>query len=126
MIHIPRLQARFRSVTQAIAVVAAMLALGIPCRAERPSEKEYLFPKDGGVYVGADYYPEHWPQERWETDLKMMKEAGFNIVRVAEFSWILFEPEEGRYEFDWLDRWLKLAGKYDIKVIVGTPTAIMP
>ena len=88
--------------------------------------QEYLFPKDGGIYVGVDYYPEHWPQERWETDLRMMNEAGFNVVRVAEFSWVLFEPEEGKYEFDWLDRWLKLADKHDIKVIVGTPTAIMP
>ena len=47
----------------------------------------------------------------------MMKEAGFNIVRVAEFSWVLFEPEEGKYQFDWLDRWLKLAKKYDVKAI---------
>jgi beta-galactosidase len=39
---------------------------------------------------------------------------------------VLFEPEEGKYEFDWLDRWMKLADKYGIKVIVGTPTAIMP
>ena len=70
--------------------------------------------------------PEHWPEERWETDLRMMHEAGFNVVRVAEFSWVLFEPSEGEFEFDWLDRWLELAEKYDIKVIVGTPTAIMP
>ena len=75
---------------------------------------------------GVDYYPEHWPEERWETDLRMMKDAGFNIVRVAEFSWVLFEPQEGRYEFDWLDRWLNLVDKYGIKVIIGTPTAIMP
>jgi beta-galactosidase len=76
--------------------------------------------------VGVDYYPEHWPQERWETDLRMMKEAGFNIVRVAEFSWVLFEPREGEFDFSWLDKWLELAQKYDVKVIIGTPTAIMP
>ena len=109
-----------------ILVPLALYGAASAVHAQRPSTQEYLFPKDGGIYVGADYYPEHWPEERWETDLRMMKEAGFNIVRVAEFSWILFEPEEGKYEFDWLDRWLKLAEKYDIKVIVGTPTAIMP
>ena len=91
MIRVPGQQFAFRRATQAIVLVVAMLALGMPCRAERPSEKEYLFPKEGGVYIGADYYPEHWPEERWETDLRMMKEAGFNIVRVAEFSWVLFE-----------------------------------
>ena len=90
-------------------VPMALYGAASAAEAQRPSAQEYLFPKDGGMYVGADYYPEHWPQERWETDLRMMKEAGFNIVRVAEFSWVLFEPEEGKYEFDWLDRWLKLA-----------------
>ena len=29
------------------------------------------------MYFGADYYPEHWPRERWETDAKLMQEAGF-------------------------------------------------
>ena len=57
---------------------------------------------------------------------RMMKEAGFNIVRVAEFSWVLFEPSEGEFDFSWLDRWLELAEKHDMKVIIGTPTAIMP
>ena len=98
----------------------------LPVHAEASSEEDYLFPKDGGIYVGADYYPEHWPEDRWETDLQMMQDAGFNIVRVAEFSWVLFEPEEGKYQFDWLDRWLTLAKKHNIRAIVGTPTAIMP
>ena len=35
---------------------------------------------------GVDYYPEHWPQERWPLDAKMMKEAHINIVRLAEFA----------------------------------------
>ena len=56
----------------------------------------------------------------------MMQDAGFNIVRVAEFSWVLFEPEEGKYDFDWLDRWLALAKKHNVRAILGTPTAIMP
>jgi beta-galactosidase len=110
-----------------IGLVAAMFFWGgMPCRAERPSAGAYLFPMQDRIYVGADYYPEHWPEERWETDLRLMREAGFNIARVAEFSWVLFEPEEGIYEFDWLDRWLKLAGEHGIKAIIGTPTAIMP
>jgi len=39
---------------------------------------------------------------------------------------VLFEPSEGQYDFRWLDRWLELAKKHDVKVILGTPTAIMP
>lgn len=91
-----------------------------------PTSNNYLLPGGDNIYVGVDYYPEHWPEERWETDLRMMKEAGLNIVRVAEFSWVLFEPSEGEFDFSWLDRWLELAKKYDIHVILGTPTAIMP
>ena len=60
------------------------------------------------MYIGADYYPEHWPKERWETDIRLMKEAGFNIVRLAEFSWINMEPVEGRFKFTWLDEVLEL------------------
>ena len=78
------------------------------------------------IFVGADYYPEHWPRQRWETDIKLMKQAGFNIVRLAEFSWINLEPTEGQFEFQWLDDVLDLLQKYDIKAIICTPTAVMP
>ena len=78
------------------------------------------------MYIGVDYYPEHWPRERWETDAKLMKEAGFNIVRLAEFAWIDMEPREGQFEFAWLDDAVKLLARYDIDVILGTPTAVMP
>ena len=46
------------------------------------------------MYIGADYYLEHWPQEHWETDARMMHQAGFNIVRLAEFARIDLEPRE--------------------------------
>ncbi len=78
------------------------------------------------MYVGADYYPEHWPRERWDTDARLMQEAGFNVVRLAEFAWVFMEPEEGRFEFGWLDDALGLLGKHAISVILCTPTAVMP
>jgi beta-galactosidase len=78
------------------------------------------------MYIGVDYYPEHWPQERWETDARMMQEAGFNIVRLAEFAWVNMEPQEGKFEFSWLDKALDILNKFGIKAILGTPTAVMP
>ena len=78
------------------------------------------------MYVGADYYPEHWPRDRWETDARLMQEAGFNIVRLAEFAWINMEPTEGQYEFGWLDEALGVLADRGISVILGTPTAVMP
>ncbi|MDX2055620.1 MAG: beta-galactosidase [Polyangiaceae bacterium] len=78
------------------------------------------------MHVGVDYYPEHWPRARWETDAKLMKKAGFNTVRLAEFAWVKMEPEEGKYDFEWLDDALAVLGKQGISAILGTPTAVMP
>ncbi|MEI6518495.1 MAG: beta-galactosidase [bacterium] len=78
------------------------------------------------MYVGVDYYPEHWAPERWETDARLMSEAGFNVVRLAEFAWVMMEPEEGKYEFGWLDDALAILKKYGISAILGTPTGSMP
>jgi len=78
------------------------------------------------MYVGVDYYPEHWPVERWETDAALMQKAGFNVVRMAEFAWVNLEPEEGTFEFGWLDRILSILVKRGIRAILGTPTAVMP
>jgi beta-galactosidase len=78
------------------------------------------------MYIGADYYPEHVLPEQWERDASLMKRAGFNVTRLAEFAWIFMEPEEGRFTFEWLDEAIKSLGRHGIKVILGTPTAAMP
>ena len=52
-----------------------------------------------GIHFGVDYYPEHWPRERWETDARLMKEMGVQVVRMAEFSWFKMEPAEGEFDF---------------------------
>jgi len=78
------------------------------------------------MYIGVDYYPEHWPRARWDFDAKAMRKAGFNVVRLAEFAWTYMEPEEGRFEFGWLDDALAVLRKNGISAILGTPTAVMP
>lgn len=78
------------------------------------------------MYIGVDYYPEHWPQERWETDANLMQAAGLNVVRLAEFAWVDFEPAEGHYHFGWLDRALEILRAHGISAILGTPTGAMP
>ena len=88
------------------------------------------------MYFGVDYYPEHWvypyagtpekPESRWHEDAQMMVDAGVNVVRMGEFSWGLCEPEEGKYDFDWLKRAMDVMGKAGIKVVLGTPTAAPP
>jgi beta-galactosidase len=78
------------------------------------------------MQVGVYYYPEHWPETQWARDLDTMKELGFEFTHVGEFAWAFMEPEEGRFDFAWLDRFLDLAGKRGIKVILCTPTPCPP
>lgn len=76
--------------------------------------------------LGVCYYPEHWAEELWEDDYRRMKELGFTYVRMGEFAWTVFEPEEGRFSFDLFDRAVAKAHEYGLKVIMGTPTATPP
>jgi len=75
---------------------------------------------------GVDYYPEQWPEERWEVDAQLMSDAGFNVVRLAEFAWVKMEPQEGVFDFNWLDRAIEIFNQKGISVILGTPTASPP
>jgi beta-galactosidase len=76
--------------------------------------------------LGVCYYPEHWEESLWADDFRRMKEMNFSVIRVAEFAWSIFEPEEGCFQFDLFDRALDLAHEYGLKVILGTPTATPP
>ena len=75
---------------------------------------------------GVDYYPEQWPEERWPQDAQLMAAASFNTVRLAEFAWSRMEPQEGHYDFAWLDRALALLAAHGMQAILGTPTASPP
>ena len=78
------------------------------------------------IYYGGDYNPEQWPEEVWQEDVTLMQEAGVNLVSVAIFAWSKLEPEEGRYEFGWLDRLLDLLHENNIGVCLATATAAPP
>ena len=78
------------------------------------------------ITMGVCYYPEHWDESMWEDDLRRMKEYGISVIRIAEFAWNKFEPEEGVYTFDFFDRFLSVAEKYNMNVIMCTPTATPP
>jgi beta-galactosidase len=76
--------------------------------------------------LGAAWYPEQWPESRWNADLSLMEKAHMHVVRVAEFAWTALEPSEGKYEFDWLERAINLAGQHGMYVILCTPSAGPP
>ncbi|UWQ17224.1 beta-galactosidase [Jannaschia sp. M317] len=76
--------------------------------------------------LGVCYYPEHWPEERWPTDARMMAEAGIEYIRIGEFAWSLMEPEPGTYDWAWLDRAFQVLHDHGLKIVLGTPTATAP
>lgn len=80
----------------------------------------------GRLAFGGDYNAEQWPESVWREDVELMREAGVNLVTVGVFSWALLEPEEGRYEFGWLDRVLELLHDSGIAVDLGTASASPP
>ena len=75
---------------------------------------------------GSAYYPEHWDAETRLGDIERMKAAGWNCIRLGEFSWDLFEPMEGKYDFSFYDPILLDLRGAGIEVILGTPTAAPP
>jgi beta-galactosidase len=88
-----------------------------------PNENKNAFTS---VLYGAAYYHEYEPYERLDQDISMMKKAGLNVVRMGESTWSLWEPEDGRFEYAWMDRVVDAMGKAGIKVVMGTPTYSIP
>src|SRR6266540_5368482 len=85
-----------------------------------------LTPKIPHVLYGGDYNPEQWSEEVWLEDVRLMREAGVNLVSVGIFAWALLEPEPGGYEFRWLDRVLDLLAEHGISAGLATATASPP
>lgn len=78
------------------------------------------------ILFGVAYYDEYMPYDRLDKDISMMKEAGINVVRIAESTWSTMEPQEGIYDFSHIDRVLNAMHKAGISVIIGTPTYAVP
>ena len=78
------------------------------------------------LHFGAAYYPEHWAEERWPEDIRLMQEAGMTVVRMAEFAWSTMEPSAGKFNFSWLERAIEKLAVAGIVSVLGTPTAGPP
>ena len=78
------------------------------------------------MYYGGDYNPEQWPEDVWPDDVRLMREAGVNLVSLGIFSWARIQPEEGVFDFDWLDRIIALLHEGGVGVDLATATASPP
>ncbi|MGY6551317.1 MAG: beta-galactosidase [Erythrobacter sp.] len=76
--------------------------------------------------LGCCYYPEHWPEAQWTEDARRMAAMGLELVRIGEFAWSRIEPEQGRYDWGWLDQAIETLHAAGLQIILGTPTATPP
>jgi beta-galactosidase len=100
----------------------------IVCSALSIAQTKAAFAPDkmDNILYGAAYYEEYMPYDRLEQDVQLMQQAGISVVRMGESSWGLWEPQDGRFDFAWMDRVIDRMQQAGIKVILGTPTYSVP
>jgi beta-galactosidase len=109
-----------------LVITLSNAAAGFAAGADTANKVPTQIPGHDAIVLGAAWYPEQWPEARWEEDLRLMEDAHLSVVRVAEFAWSTLEPSEGKFELDWLERAIHLAAQHHIMVVLGTPTATPP
>lgn len=78
------------------------------------------------IWFGGDYNPEQWDQATQAEDIRMFQLAGIDIATVNVFSWARNQPDEHRYNFDWLDNTIESLYKNGIYICLATSTAAHP
>ncbi len=78
---------------------------------------------------GGDYNPEQWMEQKdtiWKQDMQWAREAGINTLSVGIFSWAYLEPEDGVYDFSWMDEVMDNLAANGIKAVLATPSGARP
>lgn len=77
---------------------------------------------------GGDYNPDQWKNTPgiWDEDMRLMKLAHCNAMSVGIFSWAALEPEEGKFEFGWLDNIMDMLAEKGAYAILATPSGARP
>jgi len=104
-------------------LVLAFATMTIACGSACAQSTAHLEPS---LLLGAAWYPEQWPESRWDEDLALMEAAHLHVVRIGGFAWSRMEPAEGQYDLDWLERAIRMADRHHIAVVLGTPTDAPP
>lgn len=77
---------------------------------------------------GGDYNPEQWlgTPQIIDQDFALFKAAKINTFTIGIFSWSKLEPQEGIYDFSWLDRIFDRIENINGHVILATPSGARP
>lgn len=89
---------------------------------------EAINPKFPFLWHGGDYNPDQWRHVPGtvDEDFRMFPLAQINSLSVGIFSWASLEPEEGRFEFGWLDDVMERAAQQKMAVVLATPSGAKP
>jgi beta-galactosidase len=107
--------------------LALTLFLISPALRAQSADQHPDWPGKGQLFVGTCYQPVDRSPEQIKTDIALMKQAGFTLVRMGDLSWDSFEPSENHFEFAWFDDILRQMNAAGIKVILdigGLPAPI--
>lgn len=85
-----------------------------------------ISPRLPKIFYGGDYNPEQWPESIWLEDMKLMQQAGVNLVSIGIFSWARLQSDEKTYTFGWFDRVMDLLAQHGIYACLATATASPP
>jgi beta-galactosidase len=91
-----------------------------------PNKFSPITPKFPHFLHGGDYNPDQWPESVWDEDMRLMKLANCNTMSVAIFSWVKLEPEEGQYDFSWLDKLMDKLTQNGGYAVLATPSGARP
>lgn len=91
-------------------------------------KKQYINESFPHFLYGGDYNPEQWIQypEVLAEDMRLMKLANCNEMSIGIFSWSTLEPEEGKFDFSFLDKAMDDIYKAGGRVILATPSGARP
>jgi beta-galactosidase GanA len=98
----------------------------VPARVPTPPPAPPVVRLADGLAYGGDYNPEQWPREAWDEDVRLMREAGVNLVTLGVFAWGTVEVDDGEWDWPWLDDAVELLHQSGIGVDLATPTAAPP
>ena len=82
----------------------------------------------GKMIHGGDYNPEQWLDmpEILEKDIEYFKKAKINEVSLGIFAWAKLEPEEGVFDFDWMEKIIDRLYENGISTMLATPSGARP
>ena len=78
------------------------------------------------ILYGGDYNPNQWPQEVWQDDMRIFRNARINSATVNVFSWAKIQPSEERYDFSELDKVMEMLGREGYDIVLATSTGALP